>query len=154
MRKPAAVAGSEELLDAGAEEFARPLHLRPLRECERVLDVNAQVPDGALDLRMAEQDLHGAQVARLLVDNGSLGSAQRVRPVVLTAQSNPSYPLVNEAGILPGADVIGVVNPAREDEVVERTSSAFEPCMDAATGRLEELELNRSTGLLLNDDRS
>jgi hypothetical protein len=42
-----------------------------------------------VDLRMTEQDLHGAQVARLLIDDGSLGSAERVRPVVLPAQPNP-----------------------------------------------------------------
>jgi hypothetical protein len=43
------------------------LNLRAFSECERILDVDAQGPNGALDFCMAEQDRHGAQVARLLV---------------------------------------------------------------------------------------
>jgi hypothetical protein len=41
-----------------------------------------------------------------------------------------------------------------EIRIVERASSAFEPSQDASAGMLEELELNRPAGLLLNDDRS
>ena len=48
------------------------LYLRALRESERILDVNAQIANGALDLRVTKQDLHGAQVARLLVDDRRL----------------------------------------------------------------------------------
>ena len=77
-----------------------------------------------------------------------------MRPVVLPPQPNSGHPLVNEPSILPGADVIGVINPAREDVVVERASSAFKPSENAAAGRLKKLELNGPTGLLLNDDRS
>jgi len=120
-----AKAGSAEPLNSKVEEFARPLHLRAFRERESILDVNAPVADSAFDLCMAKQDPHGAQVARLLMDDGSLGSAQRVRAVVLRAQPNHGYPLVNEASMLPGADVISVINPARKDEVIERASPAF-----------------------------
>ena len=79
------------------------LYVRAFSECERILDVDAQVPNGALDFRVAEQELHGAQVARLFVNDRGLGSSQRMRPVVLRAQSDPGYPLINEAGILAGA---------------------------------------------------
>jgi hypothetical protein len=64
-----------------------------------------------------------------------------MRPVVLLAQPNPGHPLVNKASILPGADVMGTINPARKDKVVERASSTFEPSEDAAAGRFKELEL-------------
>jgi hypothetical protein len=77
-----------------------------------------------------------------------------MRPVVLLAQLNPDYPLVEETSILTGADVIGVFNPTRKEEVVERGSSAFEPSEDAAAGGLRELELNGPACLLLNNDRS
>jgi hypothetical protein len=50
------------------------LHLRAF--CERVLDVDAQIPNRALDFRMARKDLHGPQVARLFVDDRGLGSPQ------------------------------------------------------------------------------
>jgi hypothetical protein len=62
--------------------------------------------------------------------------------VVFSAQSDPSHPFVNEPCILPRADMIGMINPAREGVVVESAPSTFEPGEQTATGRLEELELN------------
>ena len=108
------------------------LYLRAFSERERILDVDAEVPNGALDFRVAEQDLHGAQIARLLVDDRGLGSPQRMRPVVLRPQSNPGHPLINKSSILPSADMIGVIDPARKDEFVKRAASAFEPGQHAA----------------------
>ena len=67
---------SEELLDPEAEEFRWPLHLGAFGKGKRVLDVDAKITNGALDLCMAEQDLHGAQIAGLLIYDGRLGSAQ------------------------------------------------------------------------------
>jgi hypothetical protein len=65
------------------------LHVRALGEGERVLYVDAQVSYGALDLRVAEQDLHSAQVPGLLIGDGRLGSAQRMGPVVFRANPIP-----------------------------------------------------------------
>ena len=73
-----------------------------------------------------------------------------MRPVVLVAQSNSADPLINEPSILPSADMIGMIDPAWKDEVVERAAAAFEPCQNTAASGLEELELNGSAGLLLN----
>jgi hypothetical protein len=105
---------------------------------------------------MTEEDLHGAEVARLLLDDGSLGSAERLRPVALPAQPNPATHSSTRRAYcqMPNADMIGMINPARKDEVVERISSAFKPSEDTAAGRFKELELNGATGLLLNNDRS
>jgi hypothetical protein len=47
--------------------------------------------------------------------------------VVLPAQSYPSDPFVDEPRILSRADMIGMINPAREDIVVESASSTFQP---------------------------
>src|SRR5258708_9712053 len=56
--------------------------------------------------------------------------------------------------ILPSADMIGVIDTAREDELVKRAASAFEPGQNAAAGGLKELELNGPAGLLLADGRA
>ena len=48
---------SSSTLGQGARQM---LHLRALSEGERILDVDAEVADCALDLRMAEQNLQGA----------------------------------------------------------------------------------------------
>jgi len=48
------------------------LHLRAFSQRESILDIDAEVANRALDLRMAEQNLHGTQVTCLLVDDGRL----------------------------------------------------------------------------------
>jgi hypothetical protein len=47
--------------------------------------------------------------------------------IVVSTQSDPSHPFVDEPGILSRADMIGMINPAREGVVVESASSTFEP---------------------------
>ena len=102
------------------------LHLRSLSKGEGILDVNAEIADRALDLRVSEQNLHGAEISRLLIDDGRLGSTQRMGPVVLPAQPDPGNPFVNKASILPRADVIGMIDPAgktKSSSVPPRRSS-------------------------------
>src|ERR1700722_11676037 len=125
------------------------LYLRALSEGERILDVDAQIANGALDLRVAK---HGAKIACLLVDDGGLGSAQRMRPVVLRPQPDSGHPLIEESSILPGADMISVIDSARKDELVKRATSAFQPGKQASSCVRQQLELDRPTGLLLHDD--
>jgi hypothetical protein len=103
---------------------------------------------------VTQQNLNGAQVASLLINDGRFSSAQRVGAIVLPKQSDSGYPFINKSSILPGADMIGVIDPARKDKVVERASATFKPSQDAGSGGLQELELNRPTGLLLDDDCS
>jgi hypothetical protein len=42
--------------------------LGPLGQCQGILDLDTEVENGRLDLGVSEQDLHGSQVAGLLVD--------------------------------------------------------------------------------------
>jgi hypothetical protein len=70
------------LLDLDLEE-PRLSDLGALRQSKRVLNVDAEVPDRALNLRVPEQDLNGAEISGLLVDDGRLGPPERVRPVIL-----------------------------------------------------------------------
>ena len=58
-------------------------NLGRFRQCQRVFDFDAQVADTCLDLGMPEKDLHGAQVACLLVDRGCLCAPERVGAVIL-----------------------------------------------------------------------
>src|SRR5437762_2764955 len=50
---------------------------------QRVVDLNPKVADCALDLRMAEEQLHGAEISRALVDQRRLSAPQRVGAVGL-----------------------------------------------------------------------
>jgi len=42
--------------------------------CERVIDLDPEISDGALDFRAAQQKLNGAHVTRASVDEGRLCS--------------------------------------------------------------------------------
>src|SRR6266508_1673015 len=41
-----------------------------------VIDLNAEVSDGAFNLGVAEQELHGSQIPRAPIDQGRLGSSE------------------------------------------------------------------------------
>jgi hypothetical protein len=47
-----------------------------LGDLDGVIDLDAEVSDRALDLRMTEQQLHRSQVARAAVDEHRLGPSQ------------------------------------------------------------------------------
>ena len=40
--------------------------------CQRIIDLNAKIPDRALDLRVAEQELDGSKIASAPIDQGRL----------------------------------------------------------------------------------
>jgi hypothetical protein len=62
---------------------------------ERVLDVDAEITDRTLYLDVAEQNLDRPQIAGCFVDYRRLRPPQRVRAVILPAQSDPGDPLVD-----------------------------------------------------------
>jgi hypothetical protein len=55
--------------------------------------------------------------------------------VILPPQANASDPFVDKPGILSGAYVLGVIDPARESVVVERSATALQPSKDAGPRR-------------------
>jgi len=64
---------------------------------------------------------------------------------------NRSHPFVNQAGVLPRAHVVGVIDPARERIIYDRAATPFEPTDKAGSHIARDLELDGTTGLLLND---
>jgi hypothetical protein len=81
--------GDTELLEAPV--LGGLLIVISLSEGEGIIYIDAEIPNGALDLCMAEKYLDGAQVARLLVDDGRLSSAQRKRPIIHPSQSDSGH---------------------------------------------------------------
>ena len=53
--EPTAAPKCAELLEGGDKGSASQLDFRPFRKCERILDINAEIADSALDLGMAER---------------------------------------------------------------------------------------------------
>ena len=58
------------------------------RYSESVVDLNAEIAHGALDLRMAEQELNGTHVAGSAINQRRLSSVERVRPDEARVEAN------------------------------------------------------------------
>ena len=93
-------------------------NFRALSKSDRIINVDAEVANGIVDVRMTQQDLHRAKVSGCLVDERSLRSAHRMRAVFRHDEANCTDPLIDQSGILTGAEVTHIVDAAREDEVV------------------------------------
>jgi hypothetical protein len=59
---------------------------------ERVVDLDAEISNGALDLRVPQKELHGSQVAGTSIDQGRFGPTKRMRPEKVRIQSDIGEP--------------------------------------------------------------
>ena len=84
------------------------------RDAQGIVDFNAQVPDGALQLGMPEQKLYRPKVAGLSVDMCRLGTPQRVSAVLVWIKTDAGDPLIHNPGVLTRGKMREAVNPARE----------------------------------------
>jgi hypothetical protein len=62
----------EGMVRAVRVERPKRLDFNSFRNCQRIFKFNTQVSDRAVNLRMPQQKLNGAQVARLLINLGDL----------------------------------------------------------------------------------
>ena len=67
--------------------------LNLLRYRERVIDLNAQISDGALDLCVAEQELDGPKIAGAPINQRRLRSSEGMGAEKLRFKSDPGNPL-------------------------------------------------------------
>src|ERR1700690_3519584 len=69
-------------------------------------------------------------------------------------QSNFANPGFDDSGILPGRQMRRQLYPARKQVILCFECCVPNPSEERFSGRLRNLELNRSLGLLLHDDRA
>lgn len=98
-----------------------------LRQSESIIDIQAKIADGILDIGMAEQDFHRPQISCNLVDEGGFSAAHGMRAVLPLVDPNRRYPFIDEPRVLPGAQMTETVDPAGEDEVTNHTATPFRP---------------------------
>ena len=77
-----------------------------------------------------------------------------MRAILRLAQANGRHPFINQAGILARAHVAMMINAARKQIFMRRTSSALEPGDQGRTDIRGKLELDRAISLLLDDNRT
>lgn len=108
----------------------RASDFRLLRDLESVVDLNAEIPHGAFELRVAKQQLHGSQVPGSPVDECRLGTPDRVRPVRGRIKADLLNPAVQNASILPRAKVRRPMQSAREEVVIRPQRRRPDPCLN------------------------
>jgi hypothetical protein len=59
---------------------------------EGIVDLDAELSNGAFDLRMAQKELYGSQITGSAIDQGRLGAAKRMRPEQVGVQSDVGEP--------------------------------------------------------------
>ena len=93
------------LLNAASQCSARPRRsdFRCLGKRKRIIDIHAEVSNGVFDLGVSKQYLNSSEIAGSLIDQGSLGAAERMRSVFLGAQSNRRNPFIDQSRVLSGA---------------------------------------------------
>ena len=73
-----------------------------LGDLQGIVDFDAKVPDGRLELRMPEEQLNGAQVLGAAVDQRRLRPSHRVRPVLGAVEAQLVDLVPEDPGVLSG----------------------------------------------------
>jgi hypothetical protein len=131
-----------------------PSDFSPLGQFQCILNVDAEIPDCVLNLGMAKKDLDRSKVTSGLVDHGSLRSPEGMRAVILPTQPNRSNPLIDQSGVLPSAEMIGVVYSTGKGIVIDCSSPSLKPSKQTSPDLGRNLELHRASSLLLDDHRA
>jgi hypothetical protein len=79
--------------------------------------LDAQIPNGTLDLPVTQKQLHGSQIARAAVDQRRFGSAKRVCAEDVWIEANASDPFRHEPSILSGGHAPVRTSPTAEHEL-------------------------------------
>jgi hypothetical protein len=69
-----------------------------LRDAEGIINLDPEITHGALQLRVAKQQLHCSQIAGLLANLYRLRSAQRVRAICRATEPGALRPSMDNAG--------------------------------------------------------
>jgi hypothetical protein len=67
---------------------------------ERVVDLDTEIAYGALDFRVAEQELDSPKISRAPVDQGRLRPSQRMRPEQPRIEPDAANPFADQARVL------------------------------------------------------
>jgi len=81
---------------------------------ERVVDLDAEIADRALDLRVAKQELYGPKISCAPLDQGYLRPSQRMRTEQPRIEPNAANPFSDQARVLACRHAAVTLPAARE----------------------------------------
>lgn len=73
-----------------------------LGDLDSVVDLDAEVAHRTLNFRMAEQKLHGSEVAGSPIDQHGFRPSQRMRAELRRIEPDACHPFLHQPGVLPG----------------------------------------------------
>lgn len=141
---------------AGGEESRPPTRDRQVlsdvdafRDRERVLYLDAKISHCAVELCVPEQQLYGAYVARLSVDERCFGAAKGMRAVGGRRKSYCGDPFVDEASILARGHWICPIDATWKQPIRRSQIPPPDPVRNSDTRLLGNFELDRRSSLSL-----
>src|SRR5271166_747180 len=112
----------------------RPSELDLLRQSQGIIDLDPEIPDGALDLRVSEKQLNRSQIAGLAVDLRRLGAAHRMRAVGAADHPGALDPAMHYARVLASRQMGLVVDAARKDVGASVRGAHVQPVLQRGSG--------------------
>ena len=106
---------------------ALPLEVYLLRKFEGVIDLDAHVADGALQLSVAQEKLARSEIAGLLVDHRDLGPPHTVRSVRCRIEVDHRNPLIDQPCVLPRTDMLPGSASARKQPLACDKTTTLQP---------------------------
>src|SRR5208282_5413414 len=107
----------------------RPSELDLLRQSQGIIDLDPEIPDGALDLRVSEKQLNRSQIAGLAVDLRRLGAAHRMRAVGAAVHPGALDPAMHYARVLARCHMRLIMDSARKDVGAPICRSRVQPVL-------------------------
>src|SRR4029453_2973616 len=129
------------------------LDLGLLGDFQGIVNLNAEIPDGALELRVPEQQLHGSEISGPSVDQRCFRAPQRMRPVCGWVETDTLNPRPDNPGILSSRKVRRLRHATRKKELLWLQMRRSDPGCDRVPRLLSDLKLDRPLGLFLHDNR-
>lgn len=121
---------------------------------DRVIDFDTEIPHGAFDLRVTEQELHRAKIACASVDQHCLCPAQGVIAELLGITFDAGHPLLYESCILPRRQSALAVAAAGEQNLASFPCGESQLVVDGQASLVREFETYRPSLFLLSNGRS
>src|SRR4051812_1634165 len=101
-----------------------------------IVDLNAEVAHRALDFRVAQQDLDGAQIACSPVDERRLSAAQRVRAKQEWVETDAGDPLADQARVLARRHTLTLTASADKQMLADLLACEPDIVVNRLTGQL------------------
>ena len=139
---------------APAADLRSPLHFRLFGHLECVIDPDAEVSNGALELRMTEQELHCTQILRAAIDQRGFRASQCMGSIRGGVEADLPHPPADDPRVLPCRQMRRGMQAARKQVVLRAPARRPDPRRKGFACLLGNFELHRALGLLLLDDRA